>query len=236
MEKRINAIEFSNKRVGSTFLQRAIDTHPKIKGIDEVFVNVARKPGMRKSGFVPFVRSDIKDAGEYIQEVIWKTYPDYNTIFKLMYNQVDFHGGLIRFIRENNIPMIHLMRKNLVKQVISGQNAAYTNHNPVALSPSQLMNMVKLADRQNSDFANMFSKNIKLTLYYEDIIGKRKNNLTFVEKSVNRKICNFFKVEEFPMYSDTKKKNKNDISVYLTNIDDIRKYFKKTKYEWMVKE
>ncbi|GAG09178.1 unnamed protein product, partial [marine sediment metagenome] len=90
----IRAIQLQNKRVGSTFLQKAIDSHPNIMGIDEVFVNMARKPGMRKSGFVPFLRSDINRAGEYIREVIYKTYPDKHTIFKLMYNQVNEHDGL----------------------------------------------------------------------------------------------------------------------------------------------
>jgi hypothetical protein len=40
----IRAIQFQNKRVGSTFLQKAIDSHTEIMGIDEVFVNMAKNP------------------------------------------------------------------------------------------------------------------------------------------------------------------------------------------------
>lgn len=117
----IRAIQFQNKRVGSTFLQKAIDSHPMIAGVDEVFVNVARKPGMKKSGFTPYVRSDYNgNPGSYLRKVIWDRYPDRAVIFKLMYNQILHHKGLIDIIEGKRMPVIHLMRRNLVKQVISG--------------------------------------------------------------------------------------------------------------------
>jgi LPS sulfotransferase NodH len=230
----INAIQFQPKRVGSTFLQKAIDSHPDIMGIDEVFVNMAKKKGMRKSGFKPFLRSGINDAETYIRKILYKTYPDKHTIFKLMYNQIDYHAGLFNFIKTNKIPMIHLMRKNLVKQIISGVTAATTKHNSISISPKELMESVKEADKQNIRFAKRLKDNIWLTLYYEDIIGEKGMDRTYVAHEVNVAICQMFNVKSYLLYAETKKKNKNDISVYLPNIEEIRKYFKGSEFEWMI--
>jgi hypothetical protein len=230
----IRAIQFQPKRTGSTFLQKAIDSHPDIMGIDEVFVNMARKEGMRKSGFVPFLRSDINDAGEYIREVIYKTYPDKHSIFKLMYNQIDYHGGLLQFINETKTPMIHLMRRNLVKQIISGMNAATTKHDPIVVSPKELMDAVVHAHKDNKRWAKRLKDHIKLTLYYEDIIGDKGFERTYVSHEDSVAICKLFKVKSLLLYAETKKKNKDDISIYLPNIEGIRKAFKGSEFEWMI--
>jgi hypothetical protein len=231
----IRAIQFQNKRVGSTFLQKAIDSHTDIMGIDEVFVNMAKKPGMRKSGFVPYLRSDLNTPKEYIENVIYRTYPNKHTIFKLMYNQITFHNGLHGYIN-GKIPIIHLMRKNIAKQTISGLTAARTSHNPVSISPDQFMNMVQQADSENKHWANKFKNQIKLTLFYEDIIGKTEGDRTYLSPNVNIAVCDFFGVKQQQLYAKTKKKNKEDLSVYLPNIDEIRKKFKNTKYEWMLND
>ena len=230
----INAIQFQNKRVGSTFIQKAIDSHPDIMGIDEVFVNMARKPGMRKSGFVPFLRSDINNAETYIREVIYKTYPDKHTIFKLMYNQIYHHTGLFDFIKSNKVPMIHIIRRNLVKQLISGMTAATTKHNSLTISPQQLMDSVIRLEKENEKWAKKLKDHIRLTLYYEDIIGEQGSDMTYVSHKANAAICKFFGVRSLLLYANTKKKNKEDISVYLPNIEEIKKHFKGGKYGWMM--
>lgn len=230
----IRAIQFQNKRVGSTFLQKAINSHTDVMGIDEVFVNMAKKPGMRKSGFIPFLRSDLNSPAEYMRDVLYKTYPDKHTIFKLMYNQIQHHNGLYHTVADGNIPIIHLMRENIVKQIISGLTAATTKHNPVPIEPDRLLRLVEQADQENQNWANRLKGQIKLTLYYEDIIGKTEGDKTYVSPLENIAICDFFGVQQQQLFAKTKKKNKEDLSVYLPNIDDIRKKFKGTKYEWMI--
>lgn len=233
----IRAIQFQNKRVGSTFLQKAIDSHPQIVGVDEVFVNIARKAGMKKSGFTPFVRSDYQSAEKYVREVIWSKHPGNHVIFKLMYNQITHHtGGLFSFVHKNKIPIIHLMRRNLVKQIISGHNAATTKHDPVSITPENLLHNVKEADKLNNHWRGFFNEHKKLELYYEDIIGQTINEFTFVEESANIDICNFFEVDHFTLHAATKKKNKNNIWVYLKNREEIEKKFNGTKYQWMIEE
>lgn len=232
----IRAIQFQNKRVGSTFLQKAINSHPKIAGIDEVFVNMARKEGMKKSGFTPYLRSSYNQPDQYIRKVIWAKYPRKHIVFKLMYNQIDYHAGLKKFIKENDLPIIHLMRRNLVKQIISGQNAATTMHDPINIQANNLLHFVKLADTLNKKWKERFKDHKKLELYYEDIIGKKDNQFTYVEESVNMAICDFFGAKNIPMFTDTKKKNKDSIWTYLQNRKAVENEFKGTKYQWMIED
>ncbi len=229
----MRAIQFQAKRVGSTFLQKAIDSHPEIMGIDEVFVNMAKIPGMRKSGFVPFLRSDFSSKPkDYIEEVI-NAY-NKNTIFKLMYNQIEFHPGLLGYILDKKIPMIHLMRKNLVKQVISGQTAASEDHVPIKITGQELMNAVKEAHRLQRYWVIKFKDQIKLTLVYEDLFGEVDGERTFLSNNSNVAVCDFFNVPQCRLFAETKKKNKDDLSVYLPNLDDIKKVFAPTKFKWML--
>jgi hypothetical protein len=230
----IRAIQFSNKRVGSTFLQKAIDSHPDIAGIDEVFVNMARKPGMKKSGFTPFLRSSHTKPQSYIEKEIYKKYPNTNTIFKLMYNQIEYHKGLMSYIKQNNIPIIHVIRFNLVKQVISGMTAASTEHNPVVINPKDLLRAVDEAHRLNIHWSHMLHNHIKLTVYYEGLFGETVGDVTFMNNDVNAAVCNFFGVPNVRLFARTKKKNKDNLGVYLPNIDEIREVFKGTEFEWMI--
>lgn len=237
-EDMIRAIQFQNKRVGSTFLQKALDSHPMIAGIDEVFVNVAKKPGMRKSGFRPYVTTTYNGFSQpknYLTQTVWAKYPDKHVIFKLMYNQIHYHAGLFDAIK--GLPVIHLMRKNLVKQVISGQNAATTQHSVLNINPDRLFQLVKQADQENQTWRKQFNDRKKLELYYEDIIGDSIDGFTFVSESVRMSLCEFFELEVAKRWfcSPTKKKNKNDIWVYLKDREGVEKRFKGTPYEWMIK-
>lgn len=234
----IRAIQFGPKRSGSTFLQEAINSHSEIIGIDEIFVNNIHIEGAKKSGFIPYCKSDEfneddPNPSKYIRK-IHNTYPDKNTIFKLMYNQINFHRGLLYHIVKNKIPIIHLTRKNLIKQFISGINAAMTTHDPIDIKPHELLNEVKNMRYLNESWSERLQDNIKLKFTYEDIIGEKKGEKTYVSDEYNDAICDFFGVEKKRLFAKTKKKNKEDIRVYLPNFDEIKEIFKETEFEWML--
>jgi len=231
------AILLNAKRVGSTFLQKAIDSHPDLVGIDECFVNTSTKPTYRKSGFIPYIRPENphKTPESYINHIL-EHYDDEKVVcMKILYNQLTFHSGLLEYTQK--FPMIHLMRKNLVKQIISFYNMAKENHDPIAITPVQLLEDIRFLDKKNKDIAETFKDQIKLALYYEDIIGTNikdgNRERTYLSPIANIAVCRSLGVREILMYADTKKKNKEDISVYLPNIKEIREYFKAEKGEWL---
>lgn len=231
-------VQFQNKRVGSTFLQKAFNTHPQLAGIDECFVNVCRKAKYRKSGFIPYVRPEnpYKTPKEYIKMVCNKN-PNKITIMKIMYNQIDHHKGLREFIVKRKFPIIHLTRKNLVKQVISGINAGKQNHEKININAKVLFARVKEADNLNKKWKSFFLNNNHdyIQLCYENIIGEKIDERgTFLDVKTIEKLTEFLKINTYDMWADTKKKNKDNISVYLHDINQVRRIFKGTHYEWMV--
>jgi hypothetical protein len=113
------------------------------------------------------------------------------------------------------------------------------DHRPISLSPLEIYEAVKEADRLNKywEDSNVHGLNIKLALYYEDIITDRVfKGYALMSSEACHVICDFFNVKYVQLISPTKKKNKEDISVYLPDIEDIKKKFKNTKYEWMVEK
>lgn len=151
-------IQLSDKRTGSTFFQRALDSHPNIRAIDELFIIEFDKEKVNnKSGFKPykiakeernkenektaknkgysgkrkkrFIQSHTLTPQKYISEV-------YNSILK---NEKDvkvvvfkiMYNQLLHWKLQNLIykhKIIHLYRENHVKRVISGQTASNINH------------------------------------------------------------------------------------------------------------
>ena len=227
----MNAIQLQNKRTGSTFLQVALNSHPEIVGLDEVFINRA-KPGIKKSGITPYVTSSF-GVDRYIKEKLWDNMnrrKDKHIIFKLMYNQVDYHNGLRGFIRDNNIPIIHLMRRNLVKQVVS-----YIKQTKIEsfLTPESLFRYVVQADQEASKWENEFYDHKRLSLFYEDIIGKTEGEFTFVAPGYNKALCDFFEVSHRSLIANTKKSNTN-IWDYIPDRQGAINKLKETKYQWMI--
>jgi len=195
---------------------------------------MANKQGMKKSGFTPFLRSDYNNPKDYIEKVINRKYTNEHTIFKLMYNQIEWHPGLLDYILDEKIPMIHVMRLNLVKQIISGLNAAIEDHVPIKITGQRLLKAVTEARKLQIYWADKFKDQIKLTLIYEDLIGEVYGERTFLSKLANVAVCDVFNVPQCRLFAETKKKNREDLSVYLPNIDDIKQVFEGTGFEWML--
>jgi len=232
----IKAIQISNKRVGSTFLQNALNSHFDITAIDEVFVNQVVKNGMRKSGFVPHLKyKPTISAEDYIRNVIWSSAD--NVIFKLMYNQINHSNrDLENFIIDNDIPIIHIKRRNAVKRIISGHNAGIDNFSKIhKLNPDFLLNEVKKSDDLDKKWTKILKNQSKyLELYYEEIIGRNESFYTYVDSFISDKICDFFEVNRQFLFTTTKKKNKEDIWTYLPNKNGTLQKFRRTEFEWMV--
>lgn len=230
LEEGLNVIQFQNKRTGSTFLQTALNTHPDLVGLDEVFVNVARQD-VRKSGFIPYMISGYDKPDDYIKN-IWGKYPNSHVAFKLMYNQIDYHKGLLEFIKESKIPIIHLKRRNLLKQAIS----YFRQTNAMPINYNVLFDYVVMYEQEAKKWTEEFEDHNILEFFYEDIIGENKDEFTYLSEYANMQICNFFDVPNIPMFSDTTKKRVKPIWEYIPDKQGAIKKFKDTKYDWMLYE
>jgi len=228
-----NVVQFQNKRTGSTFLQNALNTHPELVGLDEVFVNVARSD-ITKSGFRAYMAiepSNRPTINDYIEN-LWSTYPNSHVAFKLMYNQIEYHNGLFDFIKENKIPIIHLKRKNLLKQAIS----YFRQTNAMPINHLVLYDYVVRYEEEAKRWTEEFKDHDVIEFFYEDMIGEAKDGFTYVSEYVNMLICRFFNVRNLSMFSSTKKKRMKPIWEYIPDRQGAIERFKNTKYDWMINE
>lgn len=228
-----NVIQFQNKRTGSTFLQIALNTHPDLVGLDEIFVNVARRD-ITKSGFRPYmaIEPPIRPTPEKYIKNIWSRYTHTNVAFKLMYNQIEYHKGLLDFIKESQIPIIHLKRRNLLKQAIS----YFRQTNAMPINYLVLYDYVVMYEQEAKKWTEEFEDHDVLELFYEDMIGDQKDEFTYLSEYANVCVCNFFDVPDIPMFSGTIKKRVKPIWEYIPDKQGAIKKFKDTKYDWMLYE
>ena len=227
----MKAVQIQDKRVGSTFLQNSIDSHPNILALDEVFISTYNSPDRKKSGIRPFkIMSEEKGwkIGEYIK---WIYNMNDNVIFKLMYNQCDIYDMIDYMVSDKNFNIIHLMRKNFAKRAVS-QIKEQGVKIALEFKNSEIINIIE----KSIDEQELFRKRLSLTygkyleLWYEDIIGIRKDNITFVDKDVNKHICDFFEVENIPLFSIISKRS-NKVWKTISSRKSLIKEFEKRGWD-----
>jgi len=208
----IKAVQIQDKRVGSSFLQRAMDSHPDILSLDELFITTYNDPDRKKSGIKPWkIMYDEKKwmMGEYIN---WIYKHSNNVIFKIMYNQCEKLDMVDYLVASRNANIIHLMRRNHAERVISqikeqGEDVA------LKISDYELILLIEKSIKDQNEFRRRLSNTYGkyLELWYEDIVGKREKidgiSHTYIRKDVNKLICDFFGIDDIPMYTKSGKKD-----------------------------
>jgi len=176
----------SGKRTGSTFLERCLASHPDIDAHGELFT--------------------LKDAKRNENFLFWKT--DKAVTFKLMYNQCQ-KLELMPLIKENNLPVIHLIRRSPYNKVLSDLAVKKMNE----VHASEFMRYVMEYKRNVDVFRMVFSEyEFYMEVFMEDMIGnanKRKAGGTFMVKNISDDLCGFLGVKKRRLWSDTTKTGKN---------------------------
>jgi len=159
--------------------------------------------------------------------------------FKVGYTQYYSLYGLRKWIREQDIYIIHLSRKNLLKKHISKKMADLTSvwHSqnkvndaklkldiPFAISRIEAAN--KMVNEMNEDF-KVANKNV-LEIYYEDFLDLSKR------KVLAQQLAEFFG-EDFETFGNLetsmKKLNSNKLSDILSNYEEVKESFTNSPYK-----
>jgi len=149
---------------------------------------------------------------------------------------------LVDLVREKQVKVIHIIRKNVFKQTISLQRAMQTklwqlSNQLNAKSERLYINPESCINMMNNSINNMevFRKYFKhydnyLELFYEDIYKNNKINTNTVLK-LNQFLNHDFEIDtRLPL-----KKIINDLNQVVTNKAELLAYFKNTKFYDMVK-
>ncbi len=228
----IKGVCISAKRTGSTFLWSCLNSHPQLTAFGELFVTNPKSPTKKYKNSVsllPYRNTEYKSIVNYLE--FMNSY-FYNTTFKVMYNQIE-KFELLKHLK--NFPIIHLKRRNLVRWIISNENAHKTDFYVIQnLTAKNLWKRIQKSEKYFEKWDAILNDFNSITLYYEDILGKSKDKKTYLDTNTCKKICSFLNLEYFDMFSVTKKKNHFHVLEYLPEKEKTKDMLKDTKYEWMI--
>lgn len=236
----MNVIQFQDKRTGSTFLQRCLNSHPQITAYDELFVVSYKNNDILKSGLRPFKwkQDNDKKNGWSLQKYLnWVFAKNKNTSIKVMYNQ-EKRWGILPYIMENDIPVIHLIRKNHFKKVVSKATAPWTDTFHIdeyqkRFKPKNIIKTIKESKAEDARYSRKLRSTLSkyIIIYYEDMFGENDGKVTYLNDAYCRSICKFFGVDYFRMFADTKKKNKENVLVYFKDKNGMRRHLERNGME-----
>jgi len=212
----------SNKRTGSTFLQEALDSHPQVTALDEMFM-VSTKITERR-GYELFKTKKINESMNIRQYLEWISQQGDNTCFRLIYNQ-DQTWNVLPKIKDRNMKVIHLVRDPI--DICVSLLCKFKHIQPedtVKANPDEFVTMVikqtALRDTYRDKLAKLSLPNYEMS--YSNMFGKtegevenvklvgsfniRSNQKTYLNENINKNICEYLGIDNVPMYSNVTKK------------------------------
>jgi hypothetical protein len=225
-------------RTGSTYITERVDAHPRVKMEPEVWGGWGFQLSREK---IPLYSQKQLD---WLMSFYDKDYNiPYSAIgFKTKLDDVIDKRSFIRYIREKNIKIIHMTRKNIVKLVISEINAQRLfditgkwnldnkaeRPGPFNLDLDEFDAKMKWR-AQIEDWLDSYVKiinNPTLQLCYEDLL--------FDEVDFFKKLYGFIGTSPMQTMSKTIKNTPTDLREIIINYDELLQKYKYTCYEPMI--
>lgn len=249
-----NYILLSEKRTGSTFVQTALDSHPDITSHDELFIMRTRTEKRNDVSFFVDIVSEYEGsdmnytvpglAEEYLKEIYNS---NENVIFNLIYSQIEswYKGmNLMSILQWFDYKTIHLKRNffdTILSMKVKGiyrSNVLRNEMEKIHLNPSEMRRDIVEYKRKYKEWTKIFKPELSIdfedVLPEEEVIPKNISNYgmfntisktkTYMDPDMNKKLCDFFKVDNIPMYSYLSKYIP-DKWEYVSNVDEIKEYF-----------
>jgi len=237
----VKFVILTTQRSGSTFLWRYLDSHPEISSHGEMFLKSLQRsdgyPAYWKSGLIKrmnhFYAPD-RSVRNYIDHFLSTCEKHKAAGFKLMYNQLSPYPELERWILNENVHVLHLIRKNILKMILSRETAARRQlyHNTekntqklkVPLAAQSLIKDIGEVEKEVEYHRDKCSNVPYLEIYYEDYFQN------IVERT--QVLLDFLGIEQNNnMHCELKKINTESLRDIIENYDEVEGVLKGTPYE-----
>lgn len=249
------------QRSGTTLLRTTLDSHPDILCLGEIFYlnknkNTGSKMGKNLSDefsswkqyrYTAYLEQQtfLKRIQSYLTK--WKVISEYFDYifslnghkaigFKLMHDQMKWMPGIVDYIKENNIKIIHIHRENTLEILASlltmkKRGYAHKSKSSNSLDKVQIEMPVDKVEKKldtiyqaSMKWKSMFSsyKHYHL-IKYEEYVADRDNQ--------NKSMLDFIGVDSSEkLTSELQKVNTLSLKDVITNYDDIAERLKGTRY------
>ena len=239
----VRAMILTTQRTGSTFLVGCLGSHPKISCITELLVGAHLEPPaiFRTSRVLTKASRFVLGGGWYPKRAIRRYYASTDKpvrVFKAMYNQISNWPTLNYLRRAEDIRIVHLSRRNLLKMHVSRllmptrRNTIWEPHTTEPLPPVQIrvdparaLEQMRRARAQYDHFESVFASHRRLPLVYEELIENQR-----LRPAEVRRICAFLGVDPHPMCSAFIKLNPESLRAMVTNYGELASAVSKSEF------
>ena len=229
------------QRTGSTLLWRYLDLHPEIEAHGEIFL----KAMGRQDSYSTFIKNSNfgklnnilrkrKMISSYMEQIFPKESKSKAIGFKLMYNQNN--DTLSDLIKENDFHVIHLIRQNFLKIILSRETARKRSLYHASNSDDiesikihlqsenlidELYEIKKEVDRNRA----VFKSTAYSEVFYEDLIANKDEVTKSIINSLGLSL-NGLSDMVFPL----KKINSDKIEDIIDNYDEIKNILENSEF------
>ncbi len=244
-------VVLSTQRSGSTFLGTCLDSHPDVQAYGELFqhfraerVNMPNPPVRYQVSYQKYLEESFlrrladrfRQKGliyKYLEQTYSKFEDKEAVGFKLMYNQAEKRPDIVRWLQENNVKVVHLIRENCLKTFVSLELAkkrgVYSStklldKTKIVLDTERLQ--AQLEDRKNliGIHRSMFEANPYIEISYEAFIKSRRLE--------TKRLLAFLNVEETQkLTSELAKSNSNSLKDLIANYEEVAHQLKGSHFE-----
>jgi LPS sulfotransferase NodH len=229
----VKFVLIGEERIGSNFLQLLLNSHKAIICYGEIF-----NPNEEiRKGAIRLGRSIYNDENpiEYLEQMVFKNY-DKNIQavgFRLFYSHAkgDNWNILWQYLKENDIKIIHMKRKNLLDRYISLQFAKNTgiwieyneekmnheNDKTIFIDVSDCVQNFYKTEMIQSEVDDYFNNSNKAIIFYEDLCAYPKGEPDRIQK--------FLETEPHDLNSPTKKQQNKKKREIIQNYDELKQLF-----------
>ncbi|MDY6876428.1 MAG: sulfotransferase [Chloroflexota bacterium] len=241
-------IVLAARRSGVTLLLDSLNSHPQIQCYKGVFTTTNRLKFFEfdnpDSRFYKFRSASPKRQGDYVfrrkrlistflTELYTSTAGVKAVGVRLSYIQAKKYPEVLEWALENDVGIIHLVRKNSLKAIVSHFSARKRglHHSTlkaervtIRLSPLRLKRRLTRLTRQIEKYNAMLADKRHIKVYYETFTANRDTEI--------RRILGFLEVDQsVPLTSDLIKLNPDSLENILENYEAITRAFKGTVFE-----
>ena len=241
----------TSQRSGSNFLEHCLDSHGEIQCFGEILLGIGRLHPLESPKMLDRLRlARLTWTYVFSGAALWPdrvindafTRTDKATVgFRCMYNQLArSRRALDCLLERRDMKVIHLRRKNLLRQYISrkqmhnrqaklGKMASHTTKQitvpRVYVPPEKALAAMRQFVSDGKRFDELFGGHEKLNINYEDLFENGG-----LRPSSGKSLCEFLGVEATPMASNLKKMNRQRLEECVSNYDDLSSTLHETEF------
>jgi len=241
-------VVFTTPRTGSSLLIKTLDTHPEIFCAGELFFF---KGDIYHTEYkYPFWKFPVSNKVNYLinypkifltlKSFLNKFYGQNNEDsikakgFKLMHFQTYYIRGIFKYIKKNDIKVIVLIRKNVLRNTLSDLRARFTKvyHNSgdtaTATLPMLKVDIHELARKMqqiegfNKQLERSTANLNRKIVYYEDFENW---------KETISGVLNYLSVTDMPLQPASRKLNPDKLKDMIENFTEVSKWLSNNKYD-----